>query len=77
MNITNDEILDAIRQALEQTGGNEGFTTQELAEMSGKSATVVRRALRVMLTSGRAEPVWVRRTLMTGAQQRIAGYRLT
>lgn len=77
MNVTENELLDALREALLPTvGTDDALTGPELQAKLGKSDDVVRRALRVAMAEGRCEVVKVTRVRLDGIPTRVPGYRL-
>ena len=53
----------------------DGYTTRELAETTGKSAAWVREAMRLALAAGTWEIVRVARVNLGGVTQRVMAYR--
>jgi predicted transcriptional regulator len=77
MNITQNELLEAIRAAMETApDGTEGFTVGEIAEAIGRPHETARNVIKGMLKNGTAEVVKIRRTRMDGAPTTVSGYRL-
>lgn len=79
MNISQDEILAALQQAMDipATNGNgpAGVTVGELA-VEGKSVMSVRRDLAALIKAGKAEAIRVKRMRMDGIWAPVPGYRL-
>ncbi len=77
MQITRDDIVEALRNAMQEVGpGEEGMTVAELREKMGKGEEVVRRCIKALLAQGKAKVVTVRRTDMAGRITSVPGYRL-
>lgn len=79
MNVTTDEILDAIRDAmamLTTVASPPGITTTEAAAALGCTIHGARRHLRTLLANGTMEPTRVRRVAMSGLPCEVPGYRL-
>lgn len=78
VNITEAEILDALRAALEEVakGPDDALTTGDLVEATGWGEDRVRRMLRRMLRDGDAECVRVRRMAMDTRMAVVPAYRL-
>jgi hypothetical protein len=74
MNITTDDLLDALRAALGSHG--EGHTVQELIAACDCGATKVRAELGKMHRAGRLTVVRVRRPDLTGRMQSVPAYRM-
>lgn len=76
MQITQDELLEALRHALQTSGpGEPGVTVTELRDKLGKGEDVVRRRLKEMIAAGKCEVVRVRRQDMAGRDMLVPGYR--
>lgn len=77
MNVTTDEILDAIRAAegLQSVSGT-GATGPEIAIALGVSALTARRKIKKLLAEGRMDTVDLHRVRMDGRPTRVIGYRL-
>lgn len=79
MNITQDDILEALRAAVAQQAthdGPAGVTGPECAKAWGLSPLTARQKLRGLLDAGLAEVVTVNRVRMDGIANRVKGYRL-
>lgn len=78
MNITENELLAAVRKAMEAPtpDGTQGFTVLELATALDRSTESVRPIIKGMLANGAAEVVRIRRPRMDGIIHTISGYRL-
>jgi hypothetical protein len=75
MNITSDDLMDALRAALGgQTG--EGKTVQEILADTNWGATKVRAELGRLHRAGRLEVVRVKRADLTGRMQSLPAYRM-
>ena len=76
MEITKDELLDALRAAMEQRpAGEEGLTVKELCDTLRKAEEPVRKRLKALIAAGKCEVVRVRRMDMAGRDMLIPGYR--
>jgi transcription initiation factor IIE alpha subunit len=76
MTVTENELLDAVREAMRADDSTDGFTVLEMCDALGLNYRLVRKAVKRMLDSGTAEVVRVRRTRMDGISHIISGYRL-
>ena len=76
MKVTQNELLDALRDALTKPSDGDGFTGPELARMMGCHAAAARDALRVLAAQGRLEVVTVHRAAIDGRTMTLRGYRL-
>ena len=77
MQITQDDLLEALRAHMaQQLGGEEGMTVSELSGKLSQSDERVRRNLKALLAQGKAQVVSVRRTDMAGRMMSVPGYRL-
>jgi hypothetical protein len=81
MNPTQDQILDALRQAMQPTvqGDAAASTTGELAAAMRPpvSSLTMRKYLHGLLAAGRAVSVKVHRPRMDGTMTIVSAYRLT
>jgi predicted ArsR family transcriptional regulator len=74
MQITQDELLEALRTA--ETGpGEAGMTVTELCEKLGKGSDTVRRRLKELIAGGKCAVVRVRRQDMAGRDMLVPGYQ--
>lgn len=74
--VTELDLLDALREALERdAGGDDAPTTEELAEMTGISRERIKVALKGLIQSGKAESIRVRRLSIDGRNALVPGYR--
>jgi DNA-binding IclR family transcriptional regulator len=76
VNISTDELLDAIQNALGPVGGEDAWTVGDLCEKTGFGRTKVTSVLKALSREGRIE---VTRTRRMGIDQRMASvpaYRL-
>ena len=74
-----NQLLDALREAMAGPAGADGFTMAELVQIlsaSPRNPRPVREAVRALLTTGKAECVKVIRPRMDGYPMRVSGYRL-
>lgn len=79
MNITTDDILDAIRADIElrkTETGEDGATGTEIAAVMACSPLTARRHIKRLLESGRMEVVTLTRMRIDGIRTPIRGYRL-
>lgn len=77
MNITENELLDALRVALNAAPSEQdGFTTQEIVKALGTSDDKARRAMKGLLESGQATTVRLNRTDMYGHARPVYGIKL-
>jgi DNA-binding GntR family transcriptional regulator len=76
MKITQDDLLDALRHALEAPNAGDAPTVNELQVTMGCGSAKVRRALKALAAQGRLEVVQVRRTSLTGIGILCPGYRI-
>lgn len=77
MIISQTEVLDAIRAAMQQSQDTDGFTTTELARAMGCGAIKARETIRGMVREGRVIPTKLRRTSeLSGITSPVPGYRL-
>lgn len=75
--VTQNDLLDAIREAMTRPGeSGDGFTSVELASASGKSVRVILAALKQLIGSGSAEVVTLRRQKVNGVWANQPGYRI-
>lgn len=74
--MTETQVLEALREALQADDAADGFTTRELAELTGWGQGKVRNALRKMRREGTIVPVRVPRETLAGIVQPVPGYRL-
>lgn len=75
MKITTDDLLDALRAALELPGET-APTVLDLTATMGCGEARVRKALKALAHQGRLETVRVRSTSITGAAIFVPGYRI-
>ena len=75
MNITTDDLLDALRAAM-GTAEGEGHTVQELVAATGWGKTNIRQVLGHLHHQGRLEVVRVKRPCLDGRMQSIPAYRI-
>ena len=73
--ITESELVEELRQALENAGPDDAMTTKELADTLGISAIAVRAQLPAMLASGQYEIVRVIRKRWDGIVTRVSAIR--
>ena len=73
--ITESELVDELRRALENAGPDDAMTTKELADTLGISAIAVRAQLPAMLASGQYEIVRVIRKRWDGIVTRVSAIR--
>jgi len=73
--ITESELVEELRRALENAGPDDAMTTKELADTLGISAIAVRAQLPAMLASGQYEIVRVIRKRWDGIVTRVSAIR--
>ena len=76
MNITQSEVLDALREALSVPDAADGITSAEVRHATGRGYSVVREWLLKEVTAGRVECVLVKRPKVDGVVQLVTGYRI-
>jgi len=74
--ITEQELLDALKRAAGDAAGEDGATTVELADSLGWTKARVRGALKSLARAGRLEVVQARRVNLAGRVSSVPGYRL-
>jgi hypothetical protein len=75
MEITTDDLMDALRAALGTPGG-EGHTVQEMVVATGWGDTKVRAILGDLNRRGRLVVSRVKRTDLSGRMQSVPAYRM-
>ena len=77
MNISRNEILDALREAARNisSGPEDAFTIAEMAEGLGMHRQTTMRYLYPLVRTGDIEFVRVRRVSMDGVTRPLPGYR--
>ena len=76
MNLTQGEVLDALRGALSVPAAADGITAAEIRAATGRGFAVVREWLLREVTAGRVECVKVRRPKIDGVVTLVTGYRI-
>ena len=77
MNITTDDLMDALQAALGPMGENDnGKTVQDIVAETGWGTTVVRKNLANLQRQGRLEVVRVKRPALDGRQCSVPAYRM-
>jgi response regulator of citrate/malate metabolism len=78
MNISETELLDAIREATTQASARPdgALTITEMADATGLCRDTIRKRIRPVVISGRMECIPITTPDMTGRPQRVPGYRL-
>ena len=76
MKVTTDDLLDALRQALTQPGGEEGETVAEMAARTGLAVSAIRKGLGVLIAKGEWEALRVKRTDISGRSASTPAYRI-
>jgi len=71
-----NELLAAVSAALQRIPTGDGMTALEIADAMNISEDITHKALRWLAKTGNLECVRVWRTNITGASQRVPGYRL-
>lgn len=76
MNVTQDDILEAVYAAMQATpnDGESGISAREWAEHRGISIATARGEIRGLLAAGKLRVVKVRRTRMDGQANTVSGY---
>lgn len=77
VSITESEILHALREAMQEqdSGVSDAFTVAELCETTQRGEKTVRKMLRSLIQSGRAEVVQKPTVDLTGKTIRVPAYR--
>ena len=73
--ITESELVEELRRALENAGPDDAMTTKELAATLGISRDAVRAQLPAMLESGQFEMVRVMRKRWDGIANMVSAIR--
>jgi len=76
MKVTQDDLLDALRQAMTVPASGDAPTVGELAAATGRNVQVVRASLKALLDAGRLEVVTMRRPALDGRMRVVPGYRM-
>ena len=78
ISVSENDILEAMRRAVEAqpNEGERGITTLEWGKARGCSVHKARAEIRLLLDSGAAECVQVRRARMDKKPTLVSGYRL-
>ena len=77
--MTEDALLDALREAMAKQPAGDGLTVVELVAAMGKTSRnerPIRDALRFLMANGKAECVTITRPRLNGVVARTYGYRL-
>lgn len=77
IDVTQNELLEALRKALERDGPDDAYTTTELSRALGWGVRKVRNALRPLIREGTVEPVRVQREALDDRTATVSAYRLT
>ncbi len=79
MDITESEILEALRQAFSAVGedAKNAYTTRELCLATGKGRESVCRAIGTLIDNGAVEATRVQRKRIDGTLIRVPAYRFT
>lgn len=75
-NITQAEILDAIRDAVQTADVPDAFTMRELQDATGWGEKQARAKMRVAKLAGRVDVVRVERENLQGRMMPVLAYRL-
>jgi uncharacterized membrane protein len=75
MNISESELLEAVRTAMTPNGTVDGYTGPEIAELTGYPTPKVWRILKLLIRDGRVEIVTLNRQRVNGINATIKGYR--
>lgn len=73
--MTENELMEALREALAQPEAPDAYTMQELCRIVPRSEDWIRNRLRALVAAGRVEPVRVPRANMFGAVAPTCAYR--
>lgn len=75
MSITQDDLLDALRAAMDKPALGQGSTSEEIAAELGFGPHHARKLIKKLLASGEMEVVTVERKRMDGVLTKVSGYR--
>jgi hypothetical protein len=75
VNISTDEVMDALRAAM-GPGHGDGRTVLEICEATGWGTTKVRAEIKSLHRAGRLEVSRARRVDITGREQSLPVYRM-
>lgn len=75
--VTHDDLLEALRAAMEEAPTEEGMTANEIAEHFGWCIKATRKRIGKLLKEGRAVCIPARRTRIDGQVQKVPAYRLS
>ena len=76
VDITTDELLEAIQAALGNTDTENAHTVQDLCDRFGCGPTAVRQKLNTIAKQGRLEVVRMRRPSLDGRTSSVPAYRI-
>jgi predicted negative regulator of RcsB-dependent stress response len=76
MKVTQDDLLAALRDALQKPSDGEGQTVAELRVAMQCAEEKVRQALRVLAAQGRLDVLRVRRPSLDGRLMLVPAYRI-
>lgn len=76
--MTENELIEALRSAMAggDAGPDDAHTVMEMCELTGHGQMFIRKHLKLLLNSGRAEMVRVNRQSIDGRIQRLPAYRI-
>lgn len=73
--VTENDLLDEVRAALERQGPEDALTTREMCAAMGVGMPKMREIVRALVESGAVEPVKVLRPRMDGTPTTVSAYR--
>lgn len=76
MKVTQDDLLEALKEALGRPEAGDGFTVAELMESTERNDEVVRRGLKKLAAAGRLEVTSKYRRNLAGVLQRAPAYKI-
>jgi transposase len=75
MSVTQNDMLDALRQAMAPVPSGDGLTGTELAEKLGCCTATCQKWVRKWIKDGTLELVPLQRVRVNGVRMTITGYR--
>lgn len=79
LNVTDSELLEALREAIERRGEDspdDAFSVEELSGAMECHPATARKAIKRLIAAERVEPVRVKRRAMDGRLANVVAYRL-
>ena len=77
--MTEQELLEAIREARDFVGDSDAMTAAEICEATGLGRDSVRKRIKTLMDEGKMKVVWVSRetitTPLTGKLSKVPGYK--